>query len=204
MKPAEWVSSALGVLAFVVAVWTIAAGRAQEVRGARSFVRVDDLFARSSPRIGLTMTNIGPGVLVPDSFHLEYKGEDLRRTAGDSYVAQWNRFRERFNTLKDWTDVGAFEPGVVQAANGYDILIIVREHTPTGEDLRKAEPLLWEARRNMLLEALPGLTVILRYHSVYGEHFEFRKEFRRRPVLRRPGLLTRLGVSDSHWYEWQP
>jgi hypothetical protein len=202
LAPGDRVSSLLGILAFAVSIWTISADRRKEIRNARPYLRIDEFFASRAPRIGLIVTNAGPGVAIPDSFELIYQGRSLRSRPDERYEEQWNKFRNPLG-IREWTNIGTLEPNVIYAQGGFDILIILAEDKYSADVKEAQRQKLCRTRR--LQEVLPALEVVIGYHSVHDEKFQIRKPYRGRPTFYRPPWYERLPlIPERSFVEWQP
>lgn len=190
MTPKDWVATFIAIVALATSVWSGIATRTYNRLATRPNLRIAELFAPSSPRLGTELYNLGPGTAIIDDFHLSFDG---KRLTGD-WVDQCKQFRKTTG-IESWVNCGGFHAGDVLAPNPSvlaDILFIVDE-----SQFSRQKPEQWKEQSRRLAEALSRLTVDIKYHSVYGEYFELESELFKPPRHRRRNWLNR-------YVEWQP
>lgn len=164
MPPKDWIATFIALVALFTSAASLWASREQERMSGRPHLAVGEYFASSSPRLGLVIFNLGPGMAIADNFRLYLDGKAL---TGD-WVTQWTTFRAATHT-DTWTNIGGFQeaqPVGPNTAHESDILIIVDEqkHKQADSDW----PALSKRLRDIVATRL-GLSIS--YHSEYGEKF---------------------------------
>jgi hypothetical protein len=187
MTPKDWIATFIAILALTTAVWSGVATRTYNRLASRPHLQVLSLLATSSPRLGSEVGNQGPGIAIIDDFDLFLDGN---RLPGDG-VEKWEPFRKATGT-EDWTNRGVLQKGEIFTTGIAQILLIVDE-----SKFSREKSVEWKERSDRLRQVLRRLTVIIRYHSVYGEFFEIERRGFEPPRYRRRNWL-------GQFVEWQP
>jgi len=197
----DWVGTIIALFALATSVWSGIETREFNRLSARPHLFIERDFATSSLRLGVVLTNEGPGMAIIDEFNVGLDGDQL---PGD-IESQWDEFKTATGT-KDWTNRGDFpKDEAVPAGSLADILLIVDQHkfdrdkpasasiTCEGKIVDKPD---WAMLSSCLKTAAKRLTVAVRYHSMYGEHFEMKQQGLN------PAQFSQL--RGNKWVAWEP
>jgi hypothetical protein len=177
MTPKDWIATFVAVVALATSIWSARESRTFNRLAARPHFVIAEMFSPSSPRLGLVVANLGPGIGIVDEFNLSLDGT---RLAGD-WATQWEQFRKATGA-ETWTNRGGFETSEALAASPLGEILIIVDETKFSQK----NPDQWAQQSERLKAVVKHLTVDIRYHSVFGERFEIEKQglqparFRRR------------------------
>lgn len=181
----DWRGTIVGVLALVTSAYAGYETRYFARKTATPYLFINETFASSSNRLGLTLLNVGGGSAFIDSFNVLFDGKPL---SGD-WSVQWAQF-QRLTGTDTWTNVGAVPPhsSVPSAPTVVaEILIIVDERKYSPQSAQE-----WALKSKELRDVIRShLGIRIGYHSMYGDYFRLDKTGLDEPQMQRRNLLRR-------------